>query len=930
MYKFLLSILLTSLLVFCFSQTETHSRPALLKEFLAAEKIFRQAEQLSGNAGDNEAQQEKADEIYKQSQASFIHLLSPAEEAGYDSLAFFTRLRTGFISFYLNDQEQARKDYLAAIALKQKLPEIPDSFLFIHLVYMGGIYYNRDMFDSAMYFYKKAEAIKDTNSLEGSERLFNRLGVMYYETGNYNKARNYFEKAIAVLSAGNNPDNSLLANYRNNIASIHVKLEEYTAAKSVYGSVLPYFNNEVYHNLGIISLKEENYYQAVDYLGQVNYGDNKKNTELYYNLGVAYSELGKPDSSERYFHKAFAENLKWNGHRKNITYGLILRYQADQLARERLYLEAAGKYQHAIIQFDTRFTDPDIFNNPRQYSGIFSYINLFNTLIAKADVLEKLYQQEKDVKILVSSLDAYKSAFRLAEYVEQTYDSDEARLFLGKIKYTVHSNPIDICLRLYDLTRKKNYLEEAWFFDQRNKASILSLNVMENEWKKKLGNGNESLTRESSLKQAITRLSLKASGITDSVRLVNINTAITDKEIELGKVRETIHNDPAWLEKKSIEIIPPVNEMQKKLDNTTALLSFHLSGTELLTLLITASQFDYHKSPVNDDFFAEIGSLRTALQHTSPGLRYNGVVSAMKLYETMISPIYSKLTHIKRLIIIPDDELNYLPFEALQDENKKYLVEKFSVQYQYSAVLLEEDKNESPASSTLAFAPFASTSFTDTAGKLLSSLPASGAEISGLAGKIFMDSAATKNNFLRTANSQAILHLATHASVNNLDPALSFIAFYPGYRDYKLYAGEIYNLKLDSTQLVILSACETGTGQLIKGEGLMSLSRAFAYAGCPNIITSLWKAEDKTTAFMTRRIHEYLEEGFSKDRALQHAKLDLLNSKEIDARFKTPDYWSNLIFIGNYKADHLGNKWRWVAIGVVAILLGYFLIKRKA
>ena len=95
--------------------------------------------------------------------------------------------------------------------------------------------------------------------------------------------------------------------------------------------------------------------------------------------------------------------------------------------------------------------------------------------------------------------------------------------------------------------------------------------------------------------------------------------------------------------------------------------------------------------------------------------------------------------------------------------------------------------------------------------------------------------------------------------MNNEKPAQSFITFYPSTPDYKLYAGEIADLKLDSTQLVILSACETGAGQLVKGEGLMSLSRAFAYAGCPNIITSLWKAEDRTTAYLTQQLHYYLE-----------------------------------------------------------------------
>ena len=72
------------------------------------------------------------------------------------------------------------------------------------------------------------------------------------------------------------------------------------------------------------------------------------------------------------------------------------------------------------------------------------------------------YQEEKDIETLKASLNAYQSAFKLADYVGKTYDSDEARLFLGKIKYTVHSKPIDVCLLLYELTQKKNYLEDAY------------------------------------------------------------------------------------------------------------------------------------------------------------------------------------------------------------------------------------------------------------------------------------------------------------------------------------------------------------------------------------------------------------------------------------------------------------------------------------
>jgi CHAT domain-containing protein len=301
----------------------------------------------------------------------------------------------------------------------------------------------------------------------------------------------------------------------------------------------------------------------------------------------------------------------------------------------------------------------------------------------------------------------------------------------------------------------------------------------------------------------------------------------------------------------------------------------------------------------------------------------------MSLYQALVSPLQSKLVKIKRLIIIPDDELNYLPFEALQSPDKSYLIEKFTVQYQYSTALLGKNAGQFQPADIVAFAPFASHTYNDADGKTISRLPASVDEVNTLQGKIFIDSQATKNNFLQSANQHSIIHLATHANVNNTDPSQSFIIFNPANSDYKLYAQEIYNLKLDSAQLVILSACETGTGALVKGEGLMSLSRAFAYAGCPNIITSLWKAEDKTTSFLTQRLHFYLGEKFSKGKALQQAKLDLLRNGEIDPRFKTPAYWAHLILIGNYEPDYKRNNWQWVALGIIIMLLGYEFAKKK-
>lgn len=934
MQKFSLALLLTIVLLFCFSQGQPPGNTIAenQKIFNAAEKLYIQAEQLYARSGDNEALQAKAEVLFQQSLAAFNKLIPEFKNPGHDSLAFATRVRTGYIHYFFDSLAEAKQDYLQAIAGQKLAAGIPDSALFEPLLYTGSIYYSTNQFDSALLFYKKAAAINDkyNKPLKEAQRLYNRLGVMYYETGNYRQARNYFEKAIEVYATTPNADKNLLANYKNNIASILVKLDELDQARLVYESLLPssVFANEINHNLGIINLKQSIPEKAIAYFKKVNYADSKKNIDLYYNFALSHAALHNTDSAESWIYKAIAENIRWNGHQKNTTYGLILKFQGDEASRRQEYEKSLEFYQQALHQFCNNFDESDITKNPDSFTTVFSYINLFTTLTAKADAFKKRYEEERKIPLLVSSLDAYRCAFRLADYVARTYDSDEARLFLGKIKHTVHSEPIDISLQLFDLTHQKEYLEEAYLFDQRNKATVLSLNLQLNEIRTQSGETGELLQKESSLKSNITRSSLKAATITDTVELQKIYASIRDNEIELGKLQEKINEDPVWQQKRATEKIPSIAELQKKLDPTTTLLSYHLSQQELLILLISANQFEYHKVAVNKSFFNDVDLLKASLQQPATDNRYGGTDAAINLYRKMIDPVQLKLQQKKRLIIIPDDELNYLPFEALQDENKKYLVEKFAIQYQFSTALASQAVRHFSPSNTLAFAPYASNGYDDPRGDKFSILPSSKEETGQLRGMIFTDAEASKKKFLFLANQYSIVHLATHASVNNEDPMQSFIAFYPD-SNYKLYAREIYDLKLDSLQLIILSACETGSGQLVKGEGLMSLSRAFTYAGCPNIITSLWKAEDKSTAFITERLHYYLEKKFTTDQALQQAKLDLLKSSTIDPRLKSPTYWAHLVFIGTYEADHKSQNWWWIAIAIIVGAVSYKLIRRK-
>ena len=80
-------------------------------------------------------------------------------------------------------------------------------------------------------------------------------------------------------------------------------------------------------------------------------------------------------------------------------------------------------------------------------------------------------------------------------------------------------------------------------------------------------------------------------------------------------------------------------------------------------------------------------------------------------------------------------------------------------------------------------------------------------------------------------------------------------------------------------RLAVLSACNTGTGKLMKGEGMMNLARGFIYAGVPGIVMTLWSVEDQSSAEIVEKFYEYLEDGMAKDEALRQAKLDLINQQ---------------------------------------------------
>jgi CHAT domain-containing protein len=107
--------------------------------------------------------------------------------------------------------------------------------------------------------------------------------------------------------------------------------------------------------------------------------------------------------------------------------------------------------------------------------------------------------------------------------------------------------------------------------------------------------------------------------------------------------------------------------------------------------------------------------------------------------------------------------------------------------------------------------------------------------------------------------------------------------------------GEIMRLKLNA-DLVTLSACSTGLGKLVNGEGILGLTRAFFYAGARNVTVSLWNVNDSATATLMKVYYQNLNRGLANSAALRQAKLALLRGK--DAAWRHPYFWAAFVLVG--------------------------------
>jgi CHAT domain-containing protein/tetratricopeptide (TPR) repeat protein len=293
------------------------------------------------------------------------------------------------------------------------------------------------------------------------------------------------------------------------------------------------------------------------------------------------------------------------------------------------------------------------------------------------------------------------------------------------------------------------------------------------------------------------------------------------------------------------------------------------------------------------DMTLAVGDFRNAIIRGRPqALTYGTKLDALLIQPLGVRPG-------ERLIIVPNGALHYMPFQALRNA-QGFLIQRHALALAPSASVAVQlvRRQQRIASNLVAFGnPRIAPEF---------DLPGAEAEVRAIGPlfaqhEAFVQSDVTRKTFSDNAPAGRIVHVATHAQADTVDPLHSRVLLAPAKQPADgpdpMLAQDIYNLKLDSVALVTLSACETALGRIERGDEIMGFTRAFFYAGASALLVSMWPVADDSTSLTMRTFYGSLTKGEEAIDAMRDAQLAVL----ADSRFAHPFYWAPFDLMGNWR-----------------------------
>lgn len=820
------------------------------------------------------------------------------------------------------------------------------------------------------------EAIARMESMEDYDEvqyafLLGELAGTLSSQGNYEKAITYYDRVSGILEKQFDSNDPNLAVHYYNIGNAYLGKEAPQLA-------LPYFFKALkidealgdelyiaddYDNIALAYQQEGNYDKALDYynkaieLFRATVGEKNEYTLHTMKLkGECLNEIA--------LYREGADILK----RAALIANTILEANSTETAEIFALLGQAyvglGKIDSAGIAFKNAFRaiaySPD---EPLQLSQVNSLEALTGILEDYGYFLEKRCEGH-ELSCLQEAADIYLNAVSIVDTIRFSYREKGAKLDIARNAEPHIEGGIRVLTRLYEGTGNTNILKQIFRLAEKDKGFLLLESLVESRAENFARIPPVYLKKLDELESAMAflegeRFKEKQAGAQTNQEKINaLNARLFEKKKALFRLKDEIEEKyPGYYNLKySIDVTGLDQAQRDILQYNEAIINYFVGETEAYAIVVKPDEAAVIRLGSSKRFQILTEELREGLygyflspsdQQTQEA--YDAFLqkyqdAAHQLYQIIFKPLEAAELP-ERLTIIPDAVLGYIPFDALLSEKADstamykdypFLASQYNISYTYSTSLLKEFMQKSSWAknkSILAFAPEFRGSRSEVAGVVkrrsdLGSLKFNVPEVEAITeifpGMALTGQEATESAFRKLSSNYQILHLSTHGKANDNIGDYSYLAFSApkGEADNELlYVRDLYSLTLNA-DMVVLSACETGIGELKKGEGIISLANGFSYAGAKSIITTLWSVNDAQTKDIIVRFYNYLDQGLAKDKALQEAKLDYIKeSKNAQAH---PFYWAGYIPMGdmsNLKGNPLESVDYWTLGFVVMIVI---------
>lgn len=742
------------------------------------------------------------------------------------------------------------------------------------------------------------------------------LGQLYYATKDFDKSLQFLNSGLNLISKADGDYLFWQADACNTLALLHDEKDDNKQAAFYYEKA--------------DSLYEESLQGDYDNI----YLDFLRNAALF------YAENNQPKIALAKATKGYNYVVKTQGAQTLIAF-----YQLLNLSQVH-YL--AGNFREAVNYSNKglEVVNKRIVSGAKLLDSVQMELQKPKAILWKNKAEYQLLQK-KDVSNLSALLKELNEALTVLER-RKSVISDPADITLLMAD---HSELLEfvkkINLDLFNLTKDQAYIDRLMSLHESGIYNRIRSRLDKND-SVTFAHIPESIQiREKQLKAAITA-SLEGDRLHEE-KIQRYFKAVD----EWNRYLETLKaNHPRYYKMRYASIFKSLGEIQKTIPANTSLVRYFFVEKELFAVVADSKQKQLYPLQMQG-VEKQINELT---RYGSDAKRTGDIL--FNLYGKLWAPFATSIHH-KKVVIVPAGILYNLNFELLtpqkitrfEDLATKSLLATLTMSYQYSMFLLSpQNKTAELDNNFVAFAPgftdrvknnyrqalLDSSNLDNTYLSLLPqpftiSLATTAKDLLG--GRAFINDQSTAGSFKKYAGMNKIIHIGTHAESNNLHPEFSRLIFAKNPTEHNennsLYLFDLYNCDLTSN-LTVLTACESGKPGYQDGEGMISLAHAFSYAGSESIVTGLWKIDEQSSALLMDLFYENLLDRMPKDEALRQAKLGYLAQSK--GRSLAPQYWAGLVLIGDTSPVDINKRKGTTLIFVgliIFVIAGGFFIKRK-